>query len=76
VSAGYYDDGSGEWTPLLERLATGAWSASDGPAPTDSAGVLRPEAIVLDGTVGVAVGLYYDVDGNQVPLLMLDLPVS
>jgi hypothetical protein len=75
LSAGYFDDGSDVWTPLLERLATGAWAPSVGPAPADSGGLLRPEAIELDGAVGVAVGLYYDPDGNQLALLMHDLPL-
>jgi hypothetical protein len=75
VGTGYYDDGSGVWTPLLQNLASGAWTPSSAPAPSDNGGILRPVSSDLDGGVGVAVGLYNDVDGNQLALLVLDLPL-
>jgi hypothetical protein len=76
VAVGYYDDGVGIRTPLMSTLNAGAWTASSGPTPDDASGLLEPRSSAVDGTVAVSVGYYQDGEGDQRPLIMLDLPLA
>ena len=60
--------------PFLSHLTGTDWLPSAGPAPLDVADLVQPGASSLDGSVVVAVGSYFNSDGELQPLLMVDLP--
>ena len=74
VGVGHYDLGPDVRAPFLSHLTETDWLPSTGPAPVDVADLVQPGASSLDGSVVVAVGSYFNGDGELQPLLMVDLP--
>ncbi len=74
VGVGHYELEPDVRAPFLSHLTGTDWLPSAGPAPLDVADLVQPGASSLDGSVVVAVGSYFNSDGELQPLLMVDLP--
>ncbi|HRI98386.1 MAG TPA: IPT/TIG domain-containing protein [Nocardioides sp.] len=74
LGVGFYDVDLDQRAPLLSRLNNTTWSPLTGPRPDDLI-LAQPQAIAIDGPVGVGVGYYVDSESSKA-LIMLDLPVS
>ncbi|HMD45334.1 MAG TPA: IPT/TIG domain-containing protein, partial [Acidimicrobiales bacterium] len=72
VAVGYYTDGSHKFTPVIDTLSGGTWSALQGPEPanagTDAGGTANARLnAVACGAAGscAAVGYYNDTNGKS-----------